>query len=61
MDIEALKSILKDLRDIKERFETTVKKSDLSGMYIDEFGEKLNDLASVVGDAIGRETVSQIL
>ena len=60
MDIEELKNILKDLKEIKERFDLTVKKSDLSSMYIDEFGGKMNELAQVVGDAIGRETVSQI-
>lgn len=57
--INDLKSILYDLKGIKERFDSVVDKSELSGMYKDEFGEKMNDLAQVVGDAIGRETVSQ--
>lgn len=61
MDIEELKSILKDLKEIRERFKVAVKKSDLSSTYIDEFTEKMNDLASIVGDAIGRETVSRYL
>jgi len=57
--IDDLKSILNDLKEVKEKFDLAVKKSELSGVYIDEFGEKMNDLAQVVGDAIGRETVSQ--
>lgn len=59
MDIEKLKAVLQDLKDVKERFDQAVKKSELSGEYIDQFGEKMNELAQVVGDAIGRETVSQ--
>ena len=59
MDIEELKGVLNDLKAAQERFTMAVKKSDLSGTYIDQFQEKMSDLADVVGDAIGRETVSQ--
>ena len=58
MDIEELKEVLKDLREAQDRFKAAVKKSELSGVYTDQFEEKMSELAHVVGDAIGVQTVA---
>ena len=59
MDVEELKSILVQLREVQDRFKAAVKESALSGVYIDQFEEKMSELAHVVGDAIGVQTVAQ--
>ena len=57
--IKELNGILADLKNAQERFIKIVDESHVAWVDRDQFKEKMSDLAEVVGDAIGRETVSQ--
>ena len=58
MGIEEMKSILVQLHEAQDRFKAAVEESDLPEVYIDQFEEKMRELAHMVGEAI-RETERQ--
>ena len=59
MDIEELVSILKELKDAKEKFRVMLQNSDLSEEFLDDFESHLSLAAHVVGEVIGKEYVAK--